>query len=146
MLRLALLLALLLIPTMASANGGRRPWTEIDAQAAIERCWTVGQDKRDSGTTPVMREGTEETIECLEAEIMRHTSEFFIAKDAAEVQDRLDTAHKSLRGLYWALYNNNQACSPSCGTMYYVLPASEIAGLWEDILRNIIRERNQYQQ
>ena len=55
---------------------------------------------------------------------------------------RLNRIRDSYGRLYWDLYNEHKGCF--CGTIFQVLHMSELATLFEKILRDMIATRRKY--
>jgi hypothetical protein len=136
--------ALWLVP--AAAGAGTPGWTEIDPEALVALCWAVSQEDRDSGVTARMVQGTGDTIDCLEEEIVRHATEFLTTKNEDEIREAVSAIKKSFAEFYWAMYNENKGCDPSCGSIHHVSHVSALAALLEDILRDLFAQRNFYER
>ena len=145
--RLLCLLALAITPTVASAQD--QGWQAIDPDALIGQCWALSQADRDSGVTARMQQGTTTTLECLQTEIVRQGTAFLGRQgmSEAEIGQTLEEISASYGRLYWAMYNSHKGCEMGgCGTMYQVLPTLALANLFETILRDLIAQRNEYQE
>jgi len=136
--------ALYLAPIAAGA--GAPDWVDIDAEPLIERCWAVSRDDRESGVTVRMGHGTADTIGCLESEIVRHATAFFATKNVEEIRNLISNLDKSYAEFYWIMYNENKGCDPSCGSIYHMIHVGALASLLEDILRDLVSQRNSYQK
>ncbi len=137
---------LCLVSAPATATGRSRP--EIDADALVARCREMSRQDMESGVTARMREGMANTVECLADEIVRHAGAFFDPRSMteAEVRQALEDIGASYGKLYWVMYNAHRGCEPGCGTMYHVVHMGALAGLYEEILRDLVRQRNEYRE
>lgn len=93
-----------------------------------------------------MLDGHIDTTVCLEKEIINHASyliyEGFYSREKIEREIRL--IGKTLGNFYSAMYNENNACMPSCGTIRYTWHMSIISKLYEQILTDIIALRKEH--
>ncbi|WP_148560863.1 hypothetical protein [Magnetospira sp. QH-2] len=116
-----------------------------DADTAIKTCWRKSEQLR-SGSTDEAREGFVMTVLCLEEEIVRNSLEFIY--QGVENEDSLRAKFRAIRlvftEFYWNLYNENNACMPSCGTQYYSAQLHQLSKIYEKILKDVIHQRNQY--
>jgi hypothetical protein len=137
----AALLCLFSIPS--TANGSS--WEEIDADALVNQCRNVSREDLESGVTARMREAMSETIDCLAEEIVRHADAFLLprAMSDTEIRQALSKIGASYGKLYWAMYNEHNGCQPGCGTMYQVFHVGALAALFENILRDLVAQRNE---
>jgi hypothetical protein len=145
--RLVCLVTLTLGFSVAFAQDGG--WQEIDADALVAQCWALSQEDRDSGITSRMQQGTTKTLECLKEEIIRQGTEFLGRQgmSEAEIGQTLEEISAPYGRLYWAMYNSHKGCEMGgCGTMYHVLPGLALANLHETILRDLVTQRNEYQE
>lgn len=130
----------------AKANGGPvgDSWEEINADALVAHCRAISRQDRDSGVTSRMRAGTLKTVECLKDEVVRQAAALIDPEvmDAVEIRETVESLSWSYMTLYWSVYNDRRVCSPTCGTIYHTFHVGRAAGLFEEILRRIIAQRN----
>ena len=83
-------------------SGGTEAFNPIDADALIEKCWSISKEDRDSGVTARMRSGGLRSALCLEDVIVSQLTEMFTPEtlERIEVKNKLD----QLRHSYGALY------------------------------------------
>jgi hypothetical protein len=138
------LLYLLFAPL--AANGLN--WEQIDADGLVDHCREVSREKLESGVTVQMREGMANTIDCLAEEIVRHADAFLLPRTMsdAEVRQALSEIGASHGKLYWLMYNEHKGCQPGCGTMYHVFHVGALAALFQNILRDLVTQRNEYRE
>lgn len=142
---------ILLANTMAAAG-----IEKIDAQKEIDECSAVGQPDRDSGVTTQMRRGGAKTAKCLEDRIVGHLKALFKGEQSQTFPDGktkfteegfrhvLRQLSVSYGGLYWSLYNDHAGCQGGCGTMYNVFHLGKYMALLEQILKDVVAQRNEY--
>jgi len=125
------------------AGGGESP-PPIDSEALIGACWAISEQKRASGITNEMRAGAAASIECLERAVLQQAQALFNpdALAALKLEGKLDQINEAYGGYYWSLYNENRECP--CGTMYQVFHLSALAGLVEQMIRDTVRQPNEY--
>lgn len=145
-MQLARWIACLLCFVPAVAGPAAPAWTEIDAEALIAQCFAISQEDWDSGVTSRMRQGTANTIYCIEEEIVRHATAFFATRNEEEIRQLIADIGGSYAQFYWIMYNENKGCDPSCGTVAHLFHLSAVSALLKDILRNLISQRNEYQR
>ncbi|MDA1189634.1 MAG: hypothetical protein O2854_08180 [Chloroflexi bacterium] len=138
---------LLVVASVSAVEAGGAPeFQPIDAEALIKECWDLSEQKRASGVTAVMREGTLETVSCLEGLIAAQAAEMFapdiVSGETASTMARDITS--SVGKLYWHIYNDHVGCFPACGTMYYLFPSALVADVLEKIIRDMVAQRNDY--
>ena len=131
-----------LVPVAA----GAAEWTDIDAEALVALCWAISEEDRGSGVTSRMRQGTADTIDCLEQEIVQHATAFFRTRSEEQIRQLVTDIGGSYAQFYWVMYNENKACDPGCGTVYHVVFIGEVAELLEDMLRDLVSQRNEYRR
>lgn len=129
---------------------------KIDAQKEIDECSAVGQADRDSGVTSQMRRGGAKTAQCLEDRIVVHLKALFKGQESKTFPDGktkfteegfreiLKQLSISYGGLYWSLYNDHAGCKGGCGTMYHVFHLGKLMALLEQILRDVVAQRNEF--
>lgn len=138
---LGLLIALTDFPARA---GGTEPFEPINAKIFIEQCWALSKDDRDSGVTGRMRDGTMKTVRCMQGFIVDQAAEMFEPDTLSrqDVQGKLDNIRKNYGSLYWSIYNEHKRCGVECGTDRDVYHLAAYTALLEDIIRDMVRERN----
>lgn len=133
--------------------GGNTP-PRPDADTMIKACWDASLAKR-SGTNAEIREGTLDTVLCLEDRIVdqfKHFApdlKFHFAPDddrptTEKVREKLKEIRFSVGALYWWIYNENPGCKPSCGTLNYSLHLTANAHVLEQMLRDVVAQRVEY--
>ncbi|GAB6052286.1 hypothetical protein JCM17960_11060 [Magnetospira thiophila] len=114
-----------------------------DAQTLIDACWKKSEEFRSTENTSAHREGFYITTLCLEEEIINNSSIFIY--DGVENKKSLSVKFSKIRSIlidfYWNIYNENNACMPSCGTQHYSTHLFSIAKIYEEILKDIILQR-----
>lgn len=140
------------------ANTAAAAFEKIDAQKEIDECSAVGQPDIESGVTSQMRRGGAKTAKCLEDRIVEHLRALFKGKESRTFpdgktkfteegfRDVLKRLSISYGGLYWSLYNDHAGCTEpwGCGTMYHVFHLGKYTALLEQILRDVVAQRNAY--
>ena len=142
---LALALSAFLLFTPSPADAGGPDEEGIDAQALIDACWAISLEDRSSGVTARHREGILESVLCLEEVILDQVEVLFpdgkyLSREQAK--QKLDALAEAIQTMYWLIYNENIACVPSCGTIWYTGHLSANARVLEDMIRNIVYVRN----
>jgi len=145
-MRRLLLLSLLPIVTAFSSptTAGGLPAPDLpDPQAIIDACWAVSKEDRESGVNSRMREGHVWTSVCLEKKVIElldtlKFGESFISR--AEAKQELDNLRTSVHRLYWMIYNDNEHCGMSCGSMWFAQHLPTHSKLLEDMIRTMIRQ------
>lgn len=129
---------------------------KIDAQKEIDECLAVGRTDRDSGVTSQMRQGGAKTAECLEDRIVEHLKALFKGREGktfpdgktkfteAGFREILEQLSISYQGLYWSLYNDHAGCKGGCGTMYTTFHLGKYMALLEQILKDVVAQRNEF--
>ncbi len=158
-MRAAMLLMRTLVPLLclagvlsapAAAQSEKPAWQKIDADALVSGCWVLSKEDRDSGVTQRMREGTARTLACLEATIIRQGAGFFDPQVMGEAETRqvLDEISAPYGKLYWAMAAGHKGCiaGGGCGTVQQVVPVLALARLFESVLRDLVAQRNRYEQ
>lgn len=120
------------------------------AQEAIDACWAISLEDRNSGVTSRMRQGTLESALCMKEHII-YLSENVLFKDQPEVQsevkDSLENIKKGTGRLYWHLHNSHEYCGLSpCGTMYTMFHNSQFAEQMENIIYDFYQKISYYNQ
>ena len=150
--RAAAIAAALFFSTAAAAGGAEK----IDAQKEIDECVAVGQSDIDTGVTARMRRGAAKTVGCLEDRIVVHLKALFKGKENGTFPDGktkfteegfrqiLEQLAISYQGLYWSLYNDHAGCKGGCGTMYATFHLAKYTALLEQILRDVVAQRNEF--
>jgi hypothetical protein len=115
----------LAVMAFSEAWPGGQDWQEIDAEPLIEQCWAISESDRDSGVTARMRQGTSETIECLQEEIVRHATAFFKSRNEEEIRQSLWVMGKSYADLYWVMYNEHRGATSDAGR--YIMSFTSVA-------------------
>ncbi|OEJ65629.1 hypothetical protein [Magnetovibrio blakemorei] len=132
------------IPATAGGNAKTTPKVDIpNAEELIKHCWDISKEKRAEIYEKSWREGHLDTALCLEQAIIDNASiliyEGFYSREKIESEIRL--VGKTYGNFYSAMYNENKACSPSCGTIRHTWHISKISKLYESILEDIIALR-----
>jgi len=117
-----------------------------NAEDLIKHCWDISEEKRATPSTGTMLDGHIDTALCLEKEIINHAShliyEGFYSRGKIESEIRL--IGKTLGNFYSAMYNENHACTPSCGTIRYTWHMSIVSKLYEQMLTDVIALRKEH--
>ena len=144
------LLAILIgaLPSHAPLAGGD-PFETIDPKPLIDACWALSKEDLDSGVTARMRSGTMRSIRCLQNVIRDQAKALFDEETlkSMNLEERLTKIREGYGGLYWAIYNDHRGCLPSrtgCGTFYHVFHVAALSSLLEEIIRDMIVQRNEY--
>ena len=121
------------------------PKTVPNAEALIKHCLDISEEKRSSGGTTLMRQGGMDTIMCLEKVIISHASALIVktAITKEEIAEILKNIRTSYGRLYWNMHNNNKGCFPRCGTENYLSSSGQIMWQFEEILRDVIKLRQE---
>ncbi len=130
-----------------AAMAGAEPFQTIDAEALIKPCWDLSEEKRSSGVTATMRQGTLDTVLCLEKVILDQVEILFPDGkylSRAQAEKKLERLRFAIQTFYWSLYNEHTGCKHFCGTMWQVFHLPKIAHVLEQIIRDIAHQRNQY--
>jgi hypothetical protein len=150
---LAKLIASFALATMlglSPAWAGGEPRTRTDpkdipdAQALIDACWDKHRNKLESGVTSEMRKAGIDSAMCIKDEIVRNFMVLVEDADEDEVHALLFKVNEGAGRFYWMLYNQVTACGGHCGTMFHVFHNAAVAAIYEDILRDVIRQREFY--
>jgi hypothetical protein len=141
-----LTLAMLSLSTAPTLAGGDEPFDPIDAQKLIDACWAISKEKRDSGVTGKMREGSAITAGCFHQVIIEQAEAIFEPEylEKVQIEKRLDQLADAYQGIYWSLYNEHRGCGISCGTMYHVFHLGAYTGLLQKMIRDMVSQRNKY--
>ena len=59
-----------------------------------------------------------------------------------DVRDKLRKISEGYQTLYWSIYNEHKRCGVECGTDREVYHLGAYTALLEDIIRDMVRERN----
>jgi len=141
------ILVLAAIP--AAAGGNEKPNAKVDipnAEDLIKHCWDISEEKRASGVTATMRKGALDSAQCLKKEVAQQIR-IFIDEDSIsndEITELLESLNAAYGRLYWLMFNENKACTPSCGTMNHPLHNAYVARAYEMILKDLISLRKKY--
>ena len=135
------------LPPRALAGGG--PFEPIDAQPLIDACWALSAEDRDSGVTARMRSGGARSIGCLEGVIRDQAEALFDEEtlNSLNLEDQLTKIAKGYQTLYGAIYNRHTACGlprMECGSFYHVFHLGKHSYLLEEIIRDMVKQRNEY--
>ena len=142
-----LLLCISLTVGVPAGMAGAEPFQPIDAKALIKPCWDLSEKKRASGVTARMRQGTLDTVLCLEKVILDQVEILFpdgINLSRAEAEEKLERLRFAVGSFYWSLYNGHKGCDGFCGTMWQVLHLAKNADFLEQMIRDIADQRNRY--
>lgn len=132
--------------TPASANdilNEEAPFEAIDAQKLIDDCWAISLELR-SGSTRSTRHGFIETLTCLRKTIVEQTIPMFEpgSLSPAYAEWLLIQMASSYQEFNDRLYNDHKHCF--CGTLYYNIDLWAVSHLYENVLRDVISERNKH--
>lgn len=126
--------------------GGIQPFEPINAEALIDACWKISKEDRDSGVTTRMRHGSARSIRCLQNVILDQVDAMFDPKylSREQAKKQLRKIIEGYQPLMWSIYNEHKSCGVECGTDRHVLHLGDHAALLEDILKQMINERNEF--
>lgn len=128
-----------------AADGARSDGTysEVDAQEIIDHCWDISLELR-SGSTNSMYYGFVETIICLKTQIIELAAPMFEPDvlSRARIEWLLIEMTHPTGELSRRLYNDHKKCY--CGTLVANSALWGIAELYEQILRDVVSQRNAY--
>ncbi len=146
----AVLLMLGFAAGQASAAPKKKPYQPIDAKVLIDACWEISKEKREGpdANTGTMRQGSVESIKCLEEEILRNGGILLGKKgmDRATMKGHLDSIRTGVGKLYWTIYNEHKGCKiGACGTIHTLFHLPPIAEIFEKLLKDIVDQRNEYE-
>ena len=132
-------------PLTAARAGGEVPFTPIDPDALVNACIKKSQPDFDSGVTTRMRKGGAKLVRCYKQIILDQAADmiepsYLSREDLLSYLDMISLGHQKI---YWSLYNEHRKCDGVCGTYRQVLHLGKINGLLEQIIRDMIRERNE---
>ena len=142
-----MLLCFSLAVSAPAAMAGAEPFQPIDAKALIKPCWNLSEEKRASGVTATMRQGTLDTVLCLEKVILDQVEILFPDGkylSRAQAEKKLERLGSAIQTFYWSLYNEHTGCKHFCGTMWQVFHLAKNAHVLEGVIRDIVDQRNQY--
>ena len=147
---LSLLCFLVTEPSHARSDN----WQEIakeKAQKAIDACWAISEEDRNTGSTILHRKGHLDTALCMEEHIVEISEKYFFKNDPEKVQRVRDDLEKFRFGyghFHWMLYNEIDQCfeneRPGCGTMYHVFHNNKYARALEPVVHNVYRQLKHY--
>lgn len=126
---------------------GTEPKEIPNAQILIDACWELSRKDRESGVTGRMRNGAADTVVCLEDIVLDQVDALFpdgkyLSRQKA--REYLDMIEIGVQKLYWSIYNQHAGCVPLCGTIYHVMHLPPNARILEDMIRALIRQRQEY--
>ena len=144
----AILIAIFLTtgPALGGGNGNRKGKIP-DAQALIDKCWAISLDQRSTSSIQLNRRGHLRTVLCLENSILEQIKIFDFSKytlTEEQAREKLKELRFSVGKLYWAIFNENPGCVPTCGTIYHTRHLWEIAKTLERMLKIMIGRRKEY--
>ena len=141
---LVLVIALALFAGFAPPSHADDP-VVIDADVIIQACWDAPKEARGGDrSTADMRKDTLDTIDCLEDAIYDQIEPLFPDgrfMPRVCVEDTLEMLRLVIHRFYWTLYNENEKCNPSCGTMWHPMHLAAHADILEEILQDIVALR-----
>ena len=118
---------------------------EIDSKKIIENCWAISRKKLDTGITSKMIRGAGDVIDCLEGAIVENMIALVGVKRRDEIKKRVDEFSTAISNLHYPINNERKDCVPNCGSLYTVSSMGVIAGFLEEMLKNVVIARNEYQ-
>ena len=132
-------------PLSAARAGGEAPFTPIDPDALVNACIKKSQPDFDSGVTTRMRKGGAKLVRCFKQIILDQADDMiepsYLSRE--DLLSYLDMISLGYGKLYWSLYNEHKQCDRWCGTDKHLYHLGKINGLLEQIIRDMIRERNE---
>ena len=125
--------------------GGTEAFESIDADALIERCWSISKEDLDSGVTARIRGGSARSAKCLQDVILDQVEVMFEPKTLTrkEASEKLQLISEGVQTLYWSIFNQHRKCRRWCGTDRHVYHLAHYADLLEHMIRDMVRERNE---
>ena len=141
------LLCFSLAVSAPAAVAGAEPFQPIDARALIKPCWDLSEEKRASSVTATMRQGTLDTVLCIEKVILDQVGILFPGGkylSRAQAEKKLERLRFAVGSFYWSLYNEHIGCKHFCGTMWQVLHLAKNVDFLEQMIRDIADQRNRY--
>ena len=109
----------------------------VNADALIKPCWDLSEEKRSSGVTATMRQGTLDTVLCLEKVILDQVEILFPEGkylSRAQAEKKLERLRFAVGSFYWSLYNEHTGCKHFCGTIWQVLHLAKNADFLEQMI------------
>ncbi|MBF0247565.1 MAG: hypothetical protein HQL36_05770 [Alphaproteobacteria bacterium] len=134
------------VPSLAEEAGNARPASIPNADELIQHCWDISEEKRASGVTAEMRKGALESALCLKTEVAAQAEALIKTTSVSkeEISALLENINAAYGRLYWLMFNENKACTPSCGTMNQAMHNAYVARAYEFILKDLIRLRKEH--
>ena len=126
-------------------SGGTEAFNPIDADALIEKCWSISKEDIESGVTARMRGGSARSAKCLQDVILDQVEVMFDPKTLTrkEAFEKLQLISEGVQTLYWSIFNQHRKCRRWCGTDRHVYHLAHYADLLEHMIRDMVRERNE---
>ena len=126
-------------------SGGTEAFNPIDADALIEKCWSIFKEDLHSGVTARMRRGGARSAKCLQDVILDQVEAMFEPKTLTrkEASEKLQLISEGYQTLYWSIYNQHRKCARWCGTDRHVYHLGAYTALLKKIIRDMVRERNE---
>lgn len=152
MQRFLMVVILILLPAWFSFGwqvttfaGGTEAFEPINADALIEKCWSISKEDLDSGVTARMRGGSARSAKCLQDVILDQVEVMFEPKTLTrkEASEKLQLISEGVQTLYWSIFNQHRKCRRWCGTDRHVYHLAYYADLLEDMIRAMVHERNE---
>ena len=108
-----------------------------DPQAIIDACWAVSKEDRESPVSERWRDGHLKTALCLENKIIdlldtADVGKSFLTREQA--REELKNLRFSAGRLYWMIYNDNDHCGLSCGTIWHSQHLTEVSKIYEQMI------------
>lgn len=111
----------------------------------IVHCMGISAELYNSGTTANVGNAYSEMNACLKKAIKENLG-ILVGKAAPKgwsADKAVDALSNNYEYFYSVLYNNNEACGISCGTMYHHMGKSKLNEFLEKILEEILRRRTE---
>jgi hypothetical protein len=116
-----------------------------DADEAINICKEAAAPGLNSTVTADLVRASIAYIDCLKVQITMQAQALFDEEQRAAFEAELDNLIASSTGAYATLYNRNIYCVPACGQMYRYVRYSKPMALLEELLRDVVWTKEQYE-
>ncbi|MAS86543.1 MAG: hypothetical protein CMH30_00990 [Micavibrio sp.] len=113
------------------------------ADKAIQICWNISQEKRNSGVTQQMREGNLDTALCMENHLLHLADTILFIKNPklnTQTKTNLVKMREGIGAYYWDIYNNHDGCENGCGTIMYSLHNNAYAKFLETLINDTYQQ------
>ncbi len=136
-----------------ASNDDHKSLAQQKAQQAINACWAISQEDRDSINTNRQRAGILDSALCMEKHIIELSEKYLFPESpslVSETKKNLEEIRSGYGRLYWNLYNSLDGCYSEkhgwrCGTENHTVHNSAYARLLEKIIINCYEQIEEYQ-